>query len=168
MEDELTEDTGQALELLYESSFGKATRVAARIVGHAQAEDIASETMLRAAQRLGEGRSLAEVEQLIPLIAFGIAANEYRRGDIPSGLGREDDELGHLLSARARTFEEADFTALFDYGVRALEDDDRDAFILTELRGLTTREAGDVLDTSHTTVRRRAEAARLAVRKEIA
>jgi hypothetical protein len=28
------------------------------------------------------------------------------------------------------------------------------------LRGLTTREAGDVLDTSHTTVRRRAEAAR--------
>lgn len=168
MEDELTEDTGQALELLYASSFDKAARIAARIVGTAQAEDIASDTMIRAARRLEEGRSLTEVEQLVPLIAFGLAAREYRRGEIPSGLGREDDELGHLLSARALTAAEADFTASFDYGVRDLEDDKRDAFILTELRGLTTREAGDVLDTSHTTVRRRAEAARQTIRREIA
>lgn len=37
-----------------------------------------------------------------------------------------------------------------------------------KLRGLTTREAADVLDTSYVTVHRRAEAARLTVQKEIA
>lgn len=168
MEGELTEDTGRVLELLYESSFDTAARLAERIVGSAEAEDVASETMIRAARRIEQGHSLAEVERLVPIIAYGLAVDEYRRGEIPAGLGREDDELGQLLGARALTADEADFSAAFDLRVRDLVDVDRDAFILTELRGLTTREAADVLDTPRSTVHRRAEAARLSLRGDIA
>lgn len=51
--------------------------------------------------------------------------------------------------------------------LRVLGQDERDAFILTELRGLTEREAADVLDSSQPTVHRRAEAARNYIRREL-
>ena len=51
--------------------------------------------------------------------------------------------------------------------LRVLGQEERDAFILTELRGLTEREAADVLDSSQPTVHRRAEAARNYIRREL-
>ncbi|MDE2101492.1 MAG: hypothetical protein KGL39_29875 [Patescibacteria group bacterium] len=51
--------------------------------------------------------------------------------------------------------------------LRVLGQDERDAFILTELRGLTEREAANVLDSSQPTVHRRAEAARNYIRREL-
>jgi len=49
-----------------------------------------------------------------------------------------------------------------------LNGEERDAWILTELRGLTVREAADVLGTSFKTIHRRAEAARNYMQKELA
>ncbi len=51
--------------------------------------------------------------------------------------------------------------------LRQLDAEARDAFILTELRGLTEREAAGVLDMSQPTVHRRAEAARNYIREEL-
>lgn len=128
--------------------------------------------MIRAGQKLEDGVPFEEVQDLVPLIAYGLAVNEYqsrRRGEIPAGLLRETDPLGALLDARAVSdFDAAVFSAEFDSGVRALEDDSRDAYILTEIRGLTRREAADVLSTYPMSVQRRAEQARAQIREELA
>lgn len=53
-----------------------------------------------------------------------------------------------------------DFVGRFSEGLGSLEDLDRRAYVLTEVRGLTDREAADVLGMSHMTINRRAERAR--------
>jgi DNA-directed RNA polymerase specialized sigma24 family protein len=111
------------------------------------------------------------------LIVHGLAVDEYRfRGRfIPAGLAEdlaedleealEADQLPHvqLLTHEADTFRRR-----FDSGVRALPSAERDAYILTDLRGLTEREACLVLGVSQMTVNRRAENARHFLRLEIA
>lgn len=138
------------------------------MLGDAAAEDVASETMIRVAQRLSEGLDPAVVEDLVPVIAYGLAANEYRRGEIPAGLGTEDDWLGELIVSKARTFDQETFAGDFDSTIRHLPGDELRALVLTDLRGLTVREAADVLGTSHMTVHRRRENARLNLRERIA
>lgn len=166
--DFLSEDVGSSLELLYDRTYDDARRVAAKVIGEAGAEDVAMEAMVRAGQMLEDGVPLEEVGELVTVIAYGLAVDEYRRGESPAGLGM-DDQLGALLDARAVSdFEAAEFDVLFDSGVRALEDEQRDAFILTDLRGLTVREAAGVLRTSYPTVHRRAEVARTLLREELA
>lgn len=99
--------------------------------------------------------------------------DEYRRRltEIPSGL-----DLAHLTDAlgddalalgRPLTIEAVDFQHDFDRALRALPAPERDAFILTQLRGLTVRDAADELDVSYRTVARRAESARTLIREEI-
>jgi RNA polymerase sigma factor (sigma-70 family) len=60
-----------------------------------------------------------------------------------------------------------ELSATLNDSLHRLDAQARDAFILTELRGLTEREAADVLDTSQPTVHRRAEAARNYIREEL-
>ena len=52
-------------------------------------------------------------------------------------------------------------------GLRQVEYLDRNAFILTELRGLTTYEAADVLGIDQSTVSRRADRARRHIKEMI-
>lgn len=95
-------------------------------------------------------------------------ARQAATAEIPVGLTED------VLDAAAKgglgflTQEQAQFPATFDASVRGLEDSEFDAFVLTDLRGLSNREAADVLGTSHTTITRRRESARLALREEIA
>lgn len=84
-----------------------------------------------------------------------------RRQEAPIGLLTDLAELEEsLATGRGLPLSLASFPEDFDYAVRGLPESERDAFILTALRGLTTREAADVLDVSHMTVARRADAAR--------
>ena len=53
-------------------------------------------------------------------------------------------------------------------GLREVDFLDRSAFILTELRGLTTYEASDVLGIDQSTVSRRADRARRHIKEMIA
>jgi RNA polymerase sigma factor (sigma-70 family) len=88
--------------------------------------------------------------------------------ETPAGLIPDLAEIEEELAAhRPHSAECEAFVQSFDGAVRALPSDDRVAFILTALRGLTSREAAGVLDTSHMTTHRRAENARLTVAKEI-
>jgi len=92
-----------------------------------------------------------------------------REHEIPSGLGNVDGDLALTsVDPHTLTLEDVEFRHDFDLALRNLDEDQRDAFIVTELRGLTEREAADVLDTSQPTVHRRAEAARNQLREEIA
>jgi DNA-directed RNA polymerase specialized sigma24 family protein len=84
-----------------------------------------------------------------------------RRQEEPIGLIPDLAELEEsLATGRGLPLSLASFPEDFDYAVRGLPESERDAFILTDLRGLTVREAADVLDVSKSTVDRWADAAR--------
>lgn len=55
---------------------------------------------------------------------------------------------------------------LYD-GLSSLTELDRQAWILTEMRGLTAREAAPLLGVDHTTVHRRAERARTNLKESL-
>lgn len=84
-----------------------------------------------------------------------------------AAIGPDKTGLDHLPQFQSMTPEDSFFGDAFDRAVRDLDDDPRDAFILGELRGLTTREAGAILDTSHETARARRDAAAADIRKEL-
>lgn len=117
-----------------------------------------------------EAGRVVDPEALLPLIVKEIrydGAQESARLPVPVGLAPDVAELVELGYATPLSQSLASFPSAFDAAVRGLEGPERDAYILTELRGLTLREAADVLDTSHITVHRRAEVARHIVREEI-
>lgn len=94
-------------------------------------------------------------------------AREMAAAPIPIGLEQDVREaggtaLGFLPQALAA------FPAAFDNSVRELDESERDVLILTDLRGLTDREAADVLGTSRMTIHRRRDRARQILREEIA
>jgi len=108
-----------------------------------------------------------EVADLVPVIAYGLAVDEYRRDARETPV--DPKEARDLLKPGAILTGEAwRFGTDFDAAVRTLTTHERDAFTLTELRGLTVRKAADVLDTSRMTVHRRAESARVQLREELA
>jgi RNA polymerase sigma factor (sigma-70 family) len=170
LEGELTQNVQAALAGVFKDSYDQVVSHFARRLDNDTAQDAAALVFAKLASAVEQGNT--DPVRLLPLIvnevAWKGARDAARRREEPAGLAADIAELLELGIARPLTYAEHRFTADFDTAIRALEDETRDAFILTELRGLTTREAGDVLDTSHTTVRRRAEAARLTVRREIA
>jgi RNA polymerase sigma factor (sigma-70 family) len=146
----------------------------------APAEDAVGEALLRQAE--GDPASL---ETLVHMEALNLRRDTLRRYDreAPMGLGDalasllhppgapyRPSQTGqlHLTAPRALTIEGAEFHADFDRAVRALPELERDAFILTELRGLDQREAAAVLGIHQSTVSRRHQAAVDAIREEIA
>lgn len=100
-----------------------------------------------------------------------LLADELKRRDreTPYGeLADDDPEVEErILVSRTLPLALASFPASFDSAVRRLTEDERGAFILTDLRGLTLREAGEVLGVSHESVRTRRDAAVSALRREI-
>lgn len=127
----------------------------------------------------------ASLEALVHMEALNLRRDTLRRyaRELPVGQGPElHDRLHpkdapyrpstagelHLTAPRALTIEGAEFHAGFDRAVRALPELERDAYILTELRGLTVREAAAVLGVGKSSVDRLRQAALTSIREEIA
>lgn len=156
------------IERDYHDLMESAIRQAQRILGdrHA-AEDVAAEAV---------GRLLAgSKREHFKLIVHGLTVDAYRRlkRELPveprTALpGLEEAGADVLMHGRPATLEDVEFRVAFDQVLRALPEMERDAFILTELRGLTERDAAAVLGVHQSTVHRRAEAARNFIREEIA
>lgn len=103
------------------------------------------------------------------LIVNGLAINAYH------ALGREtpwdgfDEEDDLLFISEPLTYEQVEFRADFDAAVRDIPVElDRQAFLLTTVRGLTFMEAAEVLDIDHTSVHRHAERARTQIKEALA
>jgi RNA polymerase sigma factor (sigma-70 family) len=151
----------------FESYFNGAVNQALRIVKDRQrAQDVAAEAMGRL---ITDGKNPKHFK----LIVNGLAVDEYRRmlreqpwGDLSA---REDLEDDILFQAPPLTFEQVEFRADFDQALRDLEFElDRQAFLLTTVRGLTLREAAEILDIDHTSVFRHAERARAQIKEALA
>lgn len=170
-EAKLTDEVRAQLDDLYRYQADALRSSLARRVGTTNAEDIVSRAFVKLSEKLAQepGKNGSD---LLGLIVSGLEKNYYRdqstRLDIPVGLQDDLDRAANTQHIQpGLTFERQQFQQNLDLAVRDLPADEREVFILTELRGLTERDAADVLDISQPTVHRRAEAARTTVRKEL-
>ena len=128
------------------------------------ADDVTARSFVRLAEALTAG-TVANVEGLLTTISKNLIVDEQRaayRRPVPAGLEVVEPGTNGNLPASLTTFPHE-----FDAAIRTLPDEQRAAYILTELRGLTVREAASVLGTSKSTVARAAEAAITSRRKEL-
>lgn len=144
----------------------------------ADAEDYVSDTFVA----LMENEGVTKPENLLRTIAKRLLVDEYRR----NGIRKEDLDTRHWPGVKERSTlslrEQSDFsladepfisiedqlfaTDLYDT-LRDLADDDRNAWILCELRGLTVREAAALLDASKSSVHSRWETVTADLREEL-
>lgn len=160
----------QRLGELYERRGGQVRAYVRRALRDPDvAEDITAQAFTRLGEKMVAGRA-GDLEELLPLIVSGLVIDHQRaaaRRPQPVGLDRELRAVEPGLHWRSLQPGLSDFPVTFNQALRALPDNERDAFILTELRGLTVREAAAVLDAPRSTVADRAEAARNFLREEI-
>jgi len=136
------------------------------------AEDIVADAFIALWRKIERGEDIENAAGLLRTTVVSRARDHHRnhRREVLAG-GFE--ELAAVADYAATTpsptddYDDLQFRGAFDNAVRAMEEDTRDPFILTELRGLTVREAGTILDVDPATVSRRAEAARTHVRREL-
>lgn len=124
------------------------------------AEDLTAQAFVQVVAALQKRDAVTKPAGYLMRTAQRLLVDEVRRRkrEQPSGLLTEMEpalEGANTRPARPLPQHLASFPDAFDNALRALPEPERDAFILTELRGLTTREAGEVLGVSRTTVSRR-------------
>lgn len=141
--------------------------------GYLRDPELAEDVTMQAFTKLGESMERGNVrqpERLLTRIQQGLLIDTVREKDRHPVVSFEE-HLSDQDSLGAESFlsiEDAPFPGDFDQAVRDLPEEERAAFILTELRGLTVREAADVLGTSKSDVDRRVSSARTSIRKELA
>lgn len=186
----MTESARRQLDELYRYQADAVRRSVARKIGREQAEDLVSRAFVRLAEKM-ENEPVKDAPALLGTIVSGLVTDHYRAkkrqpvlvdfAGIEQEANRELAEDAdpqdpfHTFAARVQDAltvpmpddEDVRFRGDFNEALRALDTEERDAFILTELRGLPVRDAAEVLATSKDTVHRRAEAARTKLREEL-
>ena len=136
-------------------------------------QDVVSQAFLRLSDQLERGKSMNDLRLRVWAMAHGLAANlrrdMARRSEDAVGLlsDLERIEEENLAQGRSLDFDTQKFRDGFDAAVRSLPKRDRDAFILTDLRGLGQAEAASVLGVSQQTISRRRESALTFIREEL-
>jgi DNA-directed RNA polymerase specialized sigma24 family protein len=126
---------------------------------------VTARSFVRLAEAMAAGRA-EDPEALLTLIAHGMIVDEQRaayKRPVPVGLDVVEPGTRGFIPPALATFPHE-----FNEALRALPDEQRDAFILTELRGLTVREAASELGVSKSALARHSEAATTALKKELA
>lgn len=145
------------LEQAYREQWGPLVARLQRLPGvtRAEAEDRAQDIFLR---MVDADRPVAE---LLPLAENTERVDVFRkRARQPETVDLDAIRNTELARTAPLSIERGTFARDFDAALRELPATERDAFILTELRGLTTREAASYLGVSNYTVSVRAESAR--------
>lgn len=185
-----TDRVRRAFEALYSESWADTVREARTILrGYSDPADVAATAYTRLWAEVTEGRAEHLHERLMELTRT-IAATEVTRGrreeqylgyereyvglhdpdtldDLYVTTGREGGTHAPDIAAMSLpplTQDRHHFDVEFDAAVRSLTPKQREAFVLTELRGLSTVEAASTLSITDSAVRHR----RLSARKSIA
>lgn len=134
----------------------------ARRYGTGMAEQAVAEAFTRLA-----AEAVTPTAPIAARKAWSIVTDELRRKEAVVTVSLEDSGRDGIADSFP-SIETAMFRADFDRAFRSLPLEEAEAFTATELRGLTQREAADVLGVNQATVSRRAESARETLRKELA
>ena len=131
-------------------------------------EDIVQDALIELTRTVERG-GVAEPAALLRTITDRRAIDFLRalgtRRDVETPVGDTSVDTLHLADAIDN--DENLFTTTFDAAIRELPADQREAFILIDLRGMTAREAADFLSLPKSTVADRLAAARNALRKGV-
>jgi len=132
-------------------------------LNEAEREDVVQDALIRMVDKAPDPALLAAV---MDGLAKNLIRAKARRAkvELPGG---DANDLSILSDNRGRSIDSAIFAADFNRALRDLSEDDRAAFILYELRGLTAYEAALYLGVPPTTVNSRVESAKGLLRKEL-
>ena len=154
---------------LYRSLYGPTmARVVHEIGNRESAEDVTAQAFIDLYLSLEREEDVGDLLARLNLIVQSRTRDHLRakkrRQEDPVGLATELDKLSNAWPLPERM---ATFPADFDLAIRGLSEPGRDTFILTELRGLSVREAAEVMGTPKSTVADRLQAARTLIREEL-
>lgn len=159
----MTTDRERLLSRLWVEQAPRLRASIARRYGHDMGEQAVAEAFTRLAAD--------PVTPTIPILyrkAWSIVTDDLRRAESTPELVSLAEAGREGIADSFPSIETAMFRADFDRAFRRLPREEAEAFTTTELRGLTQREAADVLGVNQATVSRRAETARETLRKELA
>ena len=164
-----------AVSLLYRDlSPGLMRHLRVQRVPADERDDVAMESFIILIRQLQRGKTIESYPAYLQRVADrlnlmrGRALGRRLQHELPVG------GLHDLAEIEAKQYAEAHGDPIafladdLDGAIRDLPEEDRDAFILTVLRGLDQEEAAAVLEVDQSTVSRRAARARAAIREEIA
>jgi len=187
----MTTDTHTLFDDLYRAQRGPLLRMARarlRLTDSVVVEDIVDKVFMRFWETLLGGELPEDPVAYLTTKVQNEARNERARTvlrwgrEIPMGAamhdleertGYHEDDLTTQSNravwpvGRALTPDDIEFQEAFDLALRSLDEPERNAFILTELRGLTVRDTGSLLGISPSTVSRHARAAQALIREEL-
>ncbi|MBT3266037.1 RNA polymerase sigma factor [Candidatus Poribacteria bacterium] len=134
----------------------------ARLLHHADAEDVAQETFLRAYERLGQLRQLDRFESWVHRIAMTLTYDRLRRRarETPMDTHRLLREMPAEADAYAAFERESDAAMLVPAALRTLPEDLRDAFVMRHLTEASYRVIAQRLHISPMAAERRVQRAR--------
>lgn len=158
-------DSWDTIEPLYDGFDALARSTAGDNVTKAAAEDIVQKAFMELREKLERGERVKNPKGLLERIIHRRTQDYLRSVEDTHELVVA---VTPLLREGYNPYDAAIFAADLDAGLRRLPHDEVQAFVLTELRGVDDREAGDILHVDHTTVSRRADRARRKLRKALA
>ncbi|MGO8860909.1 MAG: sigma-70 family RNA polymerase sigma factor [Acidimicrobiales bacterium] len=146
-----------ALDRLVEGTYDQVWRLSARLVGEQCADDLAQDTFVRAVGALPNFRGQSSARTWLLSIAHNTCMDELRTR---SRQRRRDSSLAACITTQshvtADTEQEVGVTDVLD----RLSPERREAFVLTQLLGLSYQEAAEVCACPTGTIRSRVARAR--------
>lgn len=146
-----------ALATFVARSQGDVWRLCAHLVDAASADDLTQDVYLRAIPALGSFRSDASARTWLLAIARNTCMDELRRRTRGRAL---IERLRRRAESRPATEPDRSGVVAIDEAVASLEPDRRDAFVLTQVLGLSYAETAEVCGCEIGTVRSRVARAR--------
>jgi RNA polymerase sigma-70 factor (ECF subfamily) len=136
----------RAFEQLVERHRDVVLRIAARIAGDDEAEDVAQDTFLRAYHRLGRWRGEGEFRTWLLRIAHNAALdNVASRRSAPMALEAATEEIADAQErAPAARLEAAERRARLDRKLKGLRPPHRTVLVLRDVEGLSYGEIAEV------------------------
>lgn len=161
----MQDETWAILGPLYEERRGELVRHVERIIGPWAAEDVAHDAFLAISRAIMAGKTLADAEAMLWPTAARLALNHIR--DEAWEEAMDLTTISDRIEVPALSAESGLFGSGLNDALDAMPNDYRSAWVLTELRGLSGREAGELLGIDQSTVSRRSEMARRYIVKEL-
>jgi RNA polymerase sigma-70 factor (ECF subfamily) len=148
---------GRALDQFVVAAYGDVRRLCGALVDQESADDLAQETMIRVLRALNRFRGHSSARTWVLAIARNTCADEIRSRSRRRKRDRRIEQLAAVDAAEPRSVGAAlELTDL----IARLDPDRRDAYVLTQLLGLSYHEAASVCGCPAGTIHSRVARAR--------